>query len=60
MLTELAARLGAVEDLVSVLSGQAAAPDSAITQSMRQLEHRVGRLRDMVDALRAAADGRVR
>ena len=53
LLTELSARLGAVEELVTVLSGQTATiPDSAITQSMRQLEHRVGRLRDMVDALR--------
>jgi CheY-like chemotaxis protein len=53
LLTELSARLGAVEELVSVLSGQTAAtPDPAITQSMCQLEHRVGRLRDMVDALR--------
>jgi CheY-like chemotaxis protein len=54
VLAELSARLGAVEELVTVLSGQAAAiPDSAITQSVRQLDHRVGRLRDMVDALRA-------
>jgi CheY-like chemotaxis protein len=54
VLTELSARLAAVEELVSVLSGQTAAnPDSAITQSVCQLEHRVGRLRDMVDALRA-------
>ena len=54
VLTEISARLGAVEELVTVLSGQAAAtPDSAITQSLGQLEHRVGRLRDMVDALRA-------
>jgi CheY-like chemotaxis protein len=54
LLTELSARLGAVEDLVTVLSAQTVAtPDSAITQSMCQLEHRVGRLRDMVDALQA-------
>lgn len=54
LLTELSARLGAVEELFTVLSGQTAAiPDSAITQSMRQLEHRLGRLRDMVDAVRA-------
>ena len=54
VLAELSARLAAVEDLVTVLSGQAAAaPDPAITQSMQQLEDRVGRLRDVFDALRA-------
>jgi CheY-like chemotaxis protein len=54
VLTELSARLAAVEELVTVLSGRTAAtPDSAITRSVCQLEHRVGRLRDMVDALRA-------
>jgi CheY-like chemotaxis protein len=54
VLAELSARLRAVEELVTVLSGQAAAnPDAAITPSVRQLEHRVGRLRDVVDALRA-------
>jgi hypothetical protein len=53
VLAELSARLAAVEDLVMVLSGQtAAAPDPAITQSMQQLEARVGRLRDVFDALR--------
>ena len=53
VLAELSARLAAVEDLVTVLSGQtAAAPNSALTQSMHQLEHRVGRLRDVFDALR--------
>ncbi len=54
LLTELSARLGAVEELVTALSGQTAAiPDSATSQPMRELEHRVRRLRDMVDALRA-------
>jgi CheY-like chemotaxis protein len=53
-LAELSARLGAVEGLVTVLSGQTAAtPDHDIAQSMHELEHRVGRLRGMVDALRA-------
>ncbi len=53
-MAELSARLGAVEELVTVLSGQTAAtPDHDIAQSMHELEHRVGRLRDMVDALRA-------
>jgi CheY-like chemotaxis protein len=51
---ELSARLGAVEELVTVLSGRTAAtPDHDIAQSMHELERRVGRLRDMVDALRA-------
>ncbi len=53
-LAELSTRLGAVEELVTVLSGQTAAtPDHDIAQSAHELEHRVGRLRDMVDALRA-------
>ncbi len=53
VLAELSARLAAVEDLVTVLSGQtAAAPNPAITQSIHQLEHSVGRLRDVFDALR--------
>jgi len=53
VLAELSARLAAVEDLVTVLSGQtAAAPNPDITQSMHQLEHSVGRLRDVFDALR--------
>jgi CheY-like chemotaxis protein len=54
VLTELSGRIGAVEELVTVLAGQtAASPDFAIAQSIRQLEHRVARLRDMVDALQA-------
>jgi hypothetical protein len=57
VLAELSARLGAVDDLVTVLSGQAAGiPDAAVTWSLLQLEHRAGRLRDMVDAMRAGAD----
>jgi CheY-like chemotaxis protein len=53
VLAELSARLAAVEELVTVLSGQAAAaPDPAITQTMHQLEDRLGRLRDIFDALR--------
>ena len=53
VLAELSARLAAVEDLVTVLSGQtAAAPNPDITQSMHQLEDSVGRLRDVFDALR--------
>ena len=53
VLAELSARLAAVEDMVTVLSGQAgAAPDPAITESVHQLEHRVARLRGVFDALR--------
>jgi len=52
VLAELSARLAAVEDLVTVLSRQTAAtPDAAITQSMQQLRHGMGRLRDVFDAL---------
>jgi CheY-like chemotaxis protein len=53
VLAELSARLAAVEDMVTVLSGQAAdaeAPD--IAGSVHQLEHRVARLRGVFDALR--------
>jgi CheY-like chemotaxis protein len=53
VLAELSARLAAVEDMVTVLSGQAADADApAITESMHQLEHRVARLRGVFDALR--------
>jgi CheY-like chemotaxis protein len=53
VLAELSARLAAVEDMVTVLSGQAAAgPDPAVTESVHQLEHRVARLRGVFDALR--------
>jgi CheY-like chemotaxis protein len=53
VLAELSARLAAVEDMVTVLSGQtASAPDPAITESVLQLEHRVARLRGVFEALR--------
>jgi CheY-like chemotaxis protein len=53
VLAELSARLAAVEDMVTVLSGQSAsAPDPAITESVSQLEHRVARLRGVFEALR--------
>ena len=53
VLAELSARLAAVEDMVTVLSGQAgAAPDPALAESVRQLEQRVARLRGVFDALR--------
>jgi CheY-like chemotaxis protein len=52
VLAEFSARLAAVEDLLTVVSRQTAATtDAAVTQSMRQLEHGVGRLRDVFDAL---------
>ena len=53
LLLELSGRLAAVEDLVGVLSGHAAvSTDTAIADCAAQLEHRVGRLRDALDALR--------
>jgi CheY-like chemotaxis protein len=53
VLAELSARLAAVEDMVNVLSGQTSSgADPAIGESMRQLEHRVARLRGVFDALR--------
>jgi CheY-like chemotaxis protein len=53
LLLELSGRLAAVEDAVGVLSGQAAvSTDMSIGECVAQLEHRVGRLRDALDALR--------
>jgi CheY-like chemotaxis protein len=53
LLTELSGRLAAVEDLVAVLSGQAASgSDPVMADCTARLEHRVGRLRDALDALR--------
>jgi DNA-binding response OmpR family regulator len=53
VLAELSARLAAVEDTVTVLSGQtASAPDRTIAESVLQLEHRVARLRGVFEALR--------
>jgi CheY-like chemotaxis protein len=53
VLAELSARLAAVEDMVTVLSGRAeAGPDPAMAESVHQLEHRVARLRGVFDALR--------
>lgn len=51
VLAELSVRLAAVEEVVTMLSRQTATSDAAITQSMHQLEHGVGRLRDVFDAL---------
>jgi CheY-like chemotaxis protein len=53
VLAELSARLAAVEDMVTVLSGRAeAGAEPAIAESVHQLEHRVARLRGVFDALR--------
>jgi CheY-like chemotaxis protein len=53
LLLELSSRLAAVEDLVSVLSTQPAVnSDGVLADCAAQLEHRVGRLRDALDALR--------
>jgi CheY-like chemotaxis protein len=53
LLTELSGRLAAVEDLVAVVAGQAATGgDPVMTDCTARLEHRVGRLRDALDALR--------
>jgi CheY-like chemotaxis protein len=58
VLAELSARLAAVEDMVTVLSGYSG-PDNAarhdpaaIAESVHQLEQRVARLRGVFDALR--------
>jgi CheY-like chemotaxis protein len=53
VLAELSGRLAAVEDMVTVLSGQASAGDGAgMADSVGQLEHSVARLRGVFEALR--------
>jgi CheY-like chemotaxis protein len=53
LLLELSSRLAAVEDLVGVLGAQpGVTSDDVLADCARQLEHRVGRLRDALDALR--------
>ena len=53
LLLELSGRLAVVEDLVGVLSAQPAInSDQVLADCAAQLEHRVGRLRDALDALR--------
>ncbi len=53
LLLELSGRLAAVEDLVGVLSAQpSVSGDAVLADCAAQLEHRVGRLRDALDALR--------
>jgi CheY-like chemotaxis protein len=55
LLTELSGRLAAVEDLAAVISGQAASGgDPVMADCTTRLEHRVGRLRDALDALRVS------
>ena len=55
LLLELSSRLAAVEDLVGVLAGQPAVnSDKVLADCAEQLEHRVGRLRDALDALRVS------
>jgi CheY-like chemotaxis protein len=56
LLTELSGRLAAVEDLVSVISGQASSGnDPVLADCTARLEHRVSRLRDALDALRVGS-----
>jgi CheY-like chemotaxis protein len=53
LLLELSSRLAAVEDLVGVLAAQPTVDaDDVLADCAAQLEHRVGRLRDALDALR--------
>jgi CheY-like chemotaxis protein len=53
LLLELSSRLAAVEDLVGVLASQpAVSSDTVLADCAAQLDHRVGRLRDALDALR--------
>ncbi len=53
LLLELSSRLAAVEDLVGVLASQpAVSSDNVLADCAAQLDHRVGRLRDALDALR--------
>jgi CheY-like chemotaxis protein len=56
LLAELSGRLAAVEDLVAVISGQATSgSDPVLADCTARLEHRVGRLRDALDALRVGS-----
>jgi CheY-like chemotaxis protein len=56
LLTELSGRLAAVEDLVAVISGQATSgSDPVLADCTARLEHRVGRLRDALDAFRVGS-----
>jgi CheY-like chemotaxis protein len=56
LLSALSGRLTAVEDLVAVLSGEPGiGRDAMISDCVSQLEHRVGRLRAALDALRVGS-----
>lgn len=53
LLAELSGRLAAVEDIVGVLAARPAVRvDESLIDCVTQLEQRVGRLRDVLDALR--------
>jgi CheY-like chemotaxis protein len=53
VLAELSGRLEAVEDLVTIITGQlAGSADPAIAKSVGQMEQRVAQLRGVFDALR--------
>jgi CheY-like chemotaxis protein len=53
VLAELSGRLEAVEELVTIITGQlAGSADRAIAESAEQLEQRVAQLRGVLDALR--------
>jgi CheY-like chemotaxis protein len=52
LLAELSRRLSAVEDTTATLAGlPAVKTDAALADGVSQLDHRVGRLRDTLDAL---------
>jgi CheY-like chemotaxis protein len=55
LLAELSRRLSAVEDTTATLAGlPAVKADAALADGVSQLDHRVGRLRDTLDALGTA------
>jgi len=55
VLAELSGRLEAVEELVTIITGQlAGSADLAIAESAGQLERRVAQLRGVLDALRVS------
>jgi len=56
LLAELSRRLSAVEDTTAALTGMPAVKaDAVLADSVSQLDHRVARLRDTLDALGAGA-----
>ncbi len=55
VLAELSGRLEAVEELVTIITGQlAGSADPPIAESVEQLEQRVAQLRGILDALRVS------